>query len=373
MPIELLGLTLEALRRLAVEWGEPPYRGNQLYHALYAEECLEFSRMTSLPRGLRARLEREACLTPPRVEKRYTSADGTIRYLLRLPAATGDELSSDEGRSVPPERGDSSSSSVSVETVWMPEAARQTLCLSTQAGCAVDCHFCATAQLGLLRNLSAREIVGQVLVARADHRRHLRPSTNIVLMGQGEPLLNYDATLRAVRLLADPAGMSIPLKSITLSTVGIIPGIRRLAEEEVRPRLAVSLSATTEEQRNALMPINRKYPLGELLEVCRQYPLRLRERLTFEYVLVGGFNDTPADARRLAQLLAGLRAKVNLIPWNPAPGLPYCAPDEVRVADFQRTLRQAGRLAFIRRPRGQDIFAACGQLASWETSTPAPV
>lgn len=357
MPTELLGLTLDELRHLAERWGEPAYRANQLYHALYAEGCFAFSRMSSLSRAVRKRLEREASLGLPQLDHRYVSADGTARYLLRLA----------DGKTI--------------ETVWMPEAtrpirARQTLCLSTQAGCAVDCRFCATAQLGLLRNLSAGEIVGQVLVALADQRArfgraHLRPNTNVVLMGQGEPLLNYDATLRAVRLLADPAGLNIPWKRITLSTSGIVPGIRRLAGEAVRPKLAVSLNATTDEQRSALMPINRKYPLAELLAACRDYPLRPRERLTFEYVLLGGLNDTPADARRLPKLLAGLRAKVNLIPWNPAPGLPYHAPDEARLTDFQRGLRQAGLLAFIRRSRGQDVFAACGQLASLEVPPPA--
>jgi 23S rRNA (adenine2503-C2)-methyltransferase len=345
MATELLGLTLDQLRRLAEEWGEPPYRGNQLYHALYAEKRLDFSRMTNLPRGLRERLARDAAVTLPAIEKRYLSADGTVRYLFRLA----------DGKTI--------------ETVWMPDeglsgAPRQTLCLSSQAGCAVDCHFCATAQLGLLRNLSAGEIVGQVLAALADNRDRLLPQTNIVVMGQGEPLLNYDATLQAVRLLADPVGLAIPLRRLTLSTSGILPGIRRLAAEKVRPKLAISLNATTDEQRSALMPINRKYPLPELLQACRDYPLRSWERLTFEYVLLGGLTDTPEDSRRLPALLAGLRAKVNLIPWNPAPALPYHAPDEERVRDFQGALRRAGLLAFIRRPRGQDIFAACGQLAS---------
>jgi len=348
MPVDLLGLTLDELRGLAEQWGEPAYRGKQLYHALYAERRFDFNRMTNLSRPLRERLGREAIVGLPRIKKRYTSADGTIRYLLQL----------DDGKTV--------------ETVWMPDPDRQTLCLSTQAGCAVDCRFCATARLGLLRNLTGGEIVGQVLLALADNHDRLRPSTNLVLMGQGEPLLNYDATLNAVRLFADPAGMAIPLRKITLSTSGILPGIRRLAEEPVRPKLAVSLSATTDEQRDALMPINRKYPLADLLAACRSYPLRPWEKMTFEYVLLGDVNDSVEDARRLAQLLAGLRAKVNLIPWNPAPSLPYHAPGEKSVADFQQTLRRAGLLAFIRRPRGQDIFAACGQLASLE-SPPAPL
>jgi len=348
MPTELIGLTLDELRALAVEWGEPLYRGNQLYHAIYAEKRSDFTQMSNLPGGFRERLTEEAGVGLPAIQKRYVSSDGTIRYLLGLA----------DGKTI--------------ETVWMPDAHRQTLCLSTQAGCAVNCHFCATAQLGLLRNLTAGEIVGQVLVALGDNREQLKPNTNVVLMGQGEPLLNYEATLRAVRLMADTAGMNIALRKITLSTSGIIPGIRRLAEEAERPKLAVSLSGTTEEQRSALMPINRKYPLAELMEACRAYPLRPWERLTFEYVLLGGVNDSDEDARRLAKLLDGIRAKVNLIPWNPAPGLPYQASGEERVAAFQRILRGAGLLAFVRKPRGQDIFAACGQLASLDAPVVQP-
>ena len=345
MPTELLGLTLEELCRLAGEWGEPTYRGQQLFHALYAERRFAFARMTNLSRSLRERLERDAGITLPAVQQRYTSADGTVRYLLRLA----------DGRAI--------------ETVWMPEARRQTLCLSTQAGCAVDCHFCATAQLGLLRNLTAGEIAGQTLVVLADQPRQ-RPTTNIVLMGQGEPLLNYEATLKAVQLFADPKGMAIPLLKITLSTSGIVPGIRRLAAEKRRPKLAVSLNATTDAQRDALMPINCKYPLAELFDACRRYPLRARERLTFEYVLLGGVNDTAEDARRLVRLTRGLRAKVNLIPWNAVAALAYRAPTDDAVESFQQILRRGGRLAFIRRSRGQDVAAACGQLASLDSSAP---
>ncbi|MGH9805380.1 MAG: 23S rRNA (adenine(2503)-C(2))-methyltransferase RlmN [Candidatus Acidiferrales bacterium] len=343
MPTQLLGLTRDELRSLAEQWGLPAYRGSQLYHALYAERRFDFAQITNLPRALRERLERDAVVGLPRIEKRFASSDGTVRYLLRL----------DDARTV--------------ETVWMPEADRQTLCLSTQAGCAVMCRFCATGRLGLLRNLSAAEIIGQVLLALEDNREHLRPATNIVLMGQGEPLLNYDATLRALRLMADTEGMNIPWRRITLSTSGIIPGIRRLAAELERPKLAISLNATSEDERRRLMPVTRKYHLAELMEVCRRYPLRPWERLTFEYVLLGGVNDSPQDAARLIALLAGLRAKVNLIPWNPAPALPFSAPDGERVESFQNSLRNSGLLAFIRKPRGQDIFAACGQLASLET------
>ncbi len=345
MPTELLGLTLDELRRLAGAWGEPAYRGQQLFHALYAERRFAFARMTNLSRSLRERLERDASITLPAVQQRYQSADGTVRYLLRLADARA------------------------IEAVWMPEARRQTLCLSTQAGCAVDCHFCATAQLGLVRNLTAGEIVGQALAVLADQPRQ-RPVTNIVLMGQGEPLLNYEAMLKAVQLFADPKGMAIPLLKITLSTSGIVPGIRRLATEDRRPKLAVSLNATTDAQRDALMPINRKYPLAELFDACRRYPLRARERLTFEYVLLGGVNDTPEDARRLVKLARGLRAKVNLIPWNAVAALAYRAPTDEAVETFQQVLRRGGLLTFIRRSRGQDVAAACGQLASLDTSAP---
>lgn len=343
MPTQLLGHTRDELRSLAVEWGLPAYRGSQLYHALYAERRFDFATITNLPRALRERLQRDAAVGLPRIEKRFASSDGTVRYLLRLDDAK------------------------TVETVWMPEDDRHTLCLSTQAGCAVMCRFCATGLLGLLRNLTAAEIVGQVVLVLDDNRDHLRPATNIVLMGQGEPLLNYDATLRALRLMADTEGMNIPWRRITLSTSGIIPGIRRLAAEPERPKLAISLNATTEDERRRLMPVTRKYHLAELVQTCRRYPLRPWERLTFEYVLLGGENDSPQDAARLIALLAGLRAKVNLIPWNPTPSLPFSAPELERVEKFQQALRSAGLLAFIRKPRGQDIFAACGQLASLET------
>jgi len=349
MPTQLLGHTRDELRSLAVEWGLPAYRGSQLYHALYAERRFDFAAMTNLPRALRERLQRDAAVGLPHVEKRFASSDGTVRYLLRL----------DDGKTV--------------ETVWMPEDDRHTLCLSTQAGCAVMCRFCATGLLGLLRNLTAAEIVGQVLLALEDNRDHLRPATNIVLMGQGEPLLNYDATLRALRLMADSEGMNIPWRRITLSTSGIIPGIRRLAAEPERPKLAISLNATTEDERRRLMPVTRKYHLAELVEACRRYPLRSWERLTFEYVLLGGENDSPQDAARLISLLAGLRAKVNLIPWNPTPSLPFSAPETERVEEFQQTLRSAGLLAFVRKPRGQDIYAACGQLASLDAATAPPL
>jgi len=306
--------------------------------------------MSNLPAALRERLSREAAIALPRVVRRYAPSDGTVRYVLAIGAGENTAVKA-----------------ANIETVFMPEENRQTICVSTQAGCAVDCRFCLTATLGLVRNLSAGEIVGQALVALADNRAQLKPQTNIVLMGQGEPLLNYDPVMAALRILLDPNAMAISPKHATLSTSGIIPGIERMAQEKVRPKLAISLNASSDEQRNKIMPINRKYPLEKLLDACRNYPLRTWEHLTFEYVLLGGFNDSPDDARRVAKLLANLRAKVNLIPWNPGE-LPYEKPDPARIEEFRRILTDKGLPAFVRYSRGQDVMAACGQLALAESA-----
>jgi 23S rRNA (adenine2503-C2)-methyltransferase len=345
----LLGKSAEELRTLAASLGEPAYRGGQVYHALYAERRFDFAAMTNLPAALRERLAREAAIELPRVIRRYHSSDGSIRYVLALAP------------------GEAGSRAATIETVFMPEENRQTICISTQAGCAVDCHFCLTATLGLIRNLTAGEIIGQVLVALEENRAALKPQTNVVLMGQGEPLLNFDAVMAALRILLDPNAIALSPKHVTLSTSGIIPGIERLAQEKVRPKLAISLNASSDEQRDKIMPINRKYPLEKLLEACERYPLRPWEHLTFEYVLLGGFNDAPEDARRVAKLVAGLRCKLNLIPWNPGE-LPYAAPDAVRIEEFRRILVEKGQLAFVRYSRGQDVFAACGQLALIEAA-----
>lgn len=351
MSTELLGKSAEELRALAASWGEPAYRGDQIYHALYAERRFDFARMTNLPAALRDRLTSEAEIRLPRIVRRYHSSDGSARYLLGL--------------------GSEGAAPVQVEAVFMPDtredARRQTICISTQAGCAVDCKFCLTAMLGLKRNITAGEIVGQVLVALEDQRELLLPQTNVVLMGQGEPLLNFDAVMAAVRILLDPEGVGLSARHVTLSTSGIVPGIEQLAAEPVRPKLAISLNASTDEQRDAIMPINRKYPLEVLLDACRRYPLRTWEHLTFEYVLLGGFNDAPEDARRVAKLLAGIRAKVNIIPWNPGE-LPYKPPAPENVETFRRVLDEKGVPAFVRYSRGQDIMAACGQLALIESS-----
>lgn len=350
MTIELLGQSAEELRSFALSLREPAYRGAQIYHALYAERRLAFAAMTNLPAALRDRLSRQASVTLPQLLRRFVSADGSVRYLLALAA--------DKSRNAP---------AAQIEAVFMPSEGRQTICISTQAGCAVDCQFCLTAKLGLIRNLTAGEIVGQVLVALEEHREHLAPQTNVVLMGQGEPLLNYDAVMAAVRIQLDPNGMAFSPRHVTLSTSGIVPGIERLAREKIRPKLAVSLNASTDAQRDVLIPVNRKWPLEVLLEVCRRYPLRPWEHLTFEYVLLGGVNDAEEDAHRVVRLLARIRAKVNLIPWNPGD-LPFRAPEAARIEEFRRILTEKGIPTFVRYSRGQDVFAACGQLALVETA-----
>jgi len=355
LPLNLLGQSAEELRVFMQSLGEPAYRGGQIYRALYAERRFDIAKMSNLPLALRERLAREASIALPQIVRRYRSGDGTVRYVLALPAATE---AGGEGKAA---------KSATVEAVFMPEDNRQTICISTQAGCAVDCHFCLTATLGLIRNLSAGEIVGQVLIALEENRASLKPQTNVVLMGQGEPLLNYEPVMAALRILLDPNGMAITPKHTTLSTSGIIPGIERLACEKMRPKLAISLNASSNEQRDKIMPINRKYPIEDLLAACARYPLRPWEHLTFEYVLLGGFNDAPEDARRVAKLLASLRAKVNLIPWNPGE-LPYKKPDEARIEEFRRILDEKGVRAFVRYSRGQDVMAACGQLALLESA-----
>jgi 23S rRNA (adenine2503-C2)-methyltransferase len=357
LPLNLLGQSAEELRAFMQTLGEPAYRGAQIHRALYAERRFDVAHMSNLPVALRERLARETVIALPQIVRRYGSSDGTVRYVLTLPAADA----SGAGKAT---------KQATVEAVFMPEENRQTICISTQAGCAVDCHFCLTATLGLIRNLTAGEIIGQVLIALEENRARLRPQTNVVLMGQGEPLLNYEPVMAALRILLDPNGMAITPRHSTLSTSGIIPGIERLGGEKVRPKLAISLNASSNEQRDEIMPINRKYPIEDLLAACARYPLRPWEHLTFEYVLLGGLNDAPEDARRVAKLLAGLRAKVNLIPWNPGE-LPYQKPAEARIEEFRGILEEKGVRAFVRYSRGQDVMAACGQLALLESAAPA--
>jgi 23S rRNA (adenine2503-C2)-methyltransferase len=358
---ELLGKSKPELQELLASWNEPSYRATQLYHALYRERKFNVAQMTNLPAALRTRLTAETVITLPTVRQRYHSTDGSIRYLFSLPNPDVDA----HGR---PQRP------ASVEAVYMPTDTRQTICISTQAGCAVDCQFCLTAQLGLIRNLTPGEIIGQVLLLLEENKPMLAPQyaaqgkqINVVLMGQGEPLLNYDNVMAAMRILLDTEGAAISPKHVTLSTSGIVPGIERMGQEAIRPKLAISLNASSDEQRNTLMPINKKYPLGKLLAACEAYPLRPWEYLMFEYVMLGGVNDSPEDARRVARLLSPLNvAKVNLIPWNPGK-LPFQEPSLERIDAFRQILFQRNIPNFIRYSRGRDVMAACGQLALMDT------
>jgi 23S rRNA (adenine2503-C2)-methyltransferase len=324
--------------REALGPAQPGYRAKQLYEAIYRGQASDFVQITALPARLRQELAGNHSLGLPEIAQLYQSSDGTRRYLLRL----------QDGRTV--------------ETVLMPEGERDTICISSQVGCPVDCKFCMTALLGLERNLTSGEIVGQVLlVCRENQLGQAGGRLNIVMMGQGEPLLNLAHVLKATRLLLDPQGFALSPRRITISTAGIIPKIEELGRETIRPKLAISLNASTEEMRRELMPITRKYHLKDLLEVCRRYPLRPWEKLTFEYVLLKGVNDSDTDARRVVKLLARLNCKVNLIALNPGPEIPYQTPDPERVTAFQQIVRRSFP-CFIRKPRGLDIYAACGQL-----------
>jgi 23S rRNA (adenine2503-C2)-methyltransferase len=368
--MELLGKSKEELREFCVALGEPAFRGAQIYHALYSERKFDVAQITNLPAALRERLAKEAGVTLPAVKQRFSSADGSVRYLFGLGDSEKVKTFNAEGtenaefaEKKGEERAGRLQKPASVEAVFMPSEGRQTICVSTQAGCAVDCHFCLTAQLGLIRNLTAGEILAQVLLPLEEHKTELTPQTNIVLMGQGEPLLNFEAVMAAVCIMLDSDGLGISPKHLTLSTSGIVPGIERLAQEQVRPKLAISLNASNDEQREALMPINKKYPLSVLMEACKNYPLRTWEHLTFEYVMLGELNDAAEDARRVVRLLAPLKSvKVNLIPWNPGE-LPYRESSPQRIEEFRRILVDRGVPAFVRYSRGRDVMAACGQLA----------
>ena len=342
MPQSIVGMELNDIQQ-ALGPDQPGFRARQIYQAVYHRRVTDLAAISNLPRTLRARLEADLPLGLPEIERRYDSMDGTRRYLLKL--------------------GDGKT----VETVWMPEGDRSTICISSQVGCPVDCKFCLTALLGLERHLTAGEIAGQVLRVAVDNSLEANADrVNIVMMGQGEPLLNLANVIKATRLMTDPEGMAISPRRITLSTSGIIPKIAELAKEAIRPKLAISLNASNEEQRRELMPITRKYHLKDLMEACHKYPLRPWEKLTFEYVLLKDVNDTDADARRVVKLLANLNAKVNLIALNPGPGIPFSTPLPERVESFQSIVRRA-LPCFVRRPRGLDVFAACGQLKRMET------
>ena len=315
---------------------DPPFRATQIYKAVYQRSFDDFALMTDLPKASRASFSGEWNIKLPSVHRRFDSIDRTRRYLVRL---QDDELA---------------------ETVYIPEESRDTICISSQIGCALACTFCLTGQLGLTRHLSAGEIVTQALVAQRENISSR--GFNIVLMGMGEPLHNYDNVMKAIRILHDKDGLNMSMSRITLSTAGLLPAIERLAAEPMIPNLAISLTGATNEKRNELMPINRRYPIEQLLDAVRRFPLKHRQRVTFEYVLLGGVTDAPEDALHLVKLLKGIRAKVNLIPFNEAEELSYRRPLDAAIERFQQVLIENNISAFVRKNRGNDISAACGQL-----------
>jgi len=359
----LLGLTAQELTALVLDSGQPAYRGQQLFDAVYRQRIETLEQISTLPLDYRESLGEQGWRVGlPAISQKFVSSDGTVRYLMAL------------------------SDGETVETVWMPEGddgemgdgseagdegeappvagnswRRATICVSSQMGCAVNCRFCFTALLGVKRNLTAGEIVGQIAAVLRD--QGVQPPlqrVNIVFMGMGEPFLNYDNFMKSVGLLAE--GVGIPEGRMTVSTAGIVPRIHDFGREAVRPKLAISLNASNDALRSEVMPLNRKWNLRELMDAARAFPLRSRERLTFEYVLLDGVNDAPENARELTELVRGLRAKINLIALNSGVELSYRTPSQQRVEEFQRIVMAAGIPAFVRRPRGRDIFAACGQL-----------
>lgn len=356
----LLGLNRAELLSWVENAGEPSYRAQQLLDAIYRERVDAIDEILTLPIPVRRKLIEDGySIGQPKIENKFTSQDGTIRYLMAF----------FDGQSV--------------ETVWMPEGDggeagdgsdagdamggggrgwdRATICISSQVGCAVDCQFCLTALLGVKRNLTAGEIAGQVCAVLRDQAvSPPEDRINLVFMGMGEPFLNYDNFMKAVRLLVEEVG--IAESRMTVSTAGIVPRIREFGLEPIRPKLAISLNASNDEARTGLMPLNRKWNLEMLMAAAREFPLRNRERITFEYVLLNGVNDDPRNAAEVVALLRGMRSKVNLIALNPGPGIDFSTPDTSRVSAFQQVLMKAGIPAFVRKPRGRDIFAACGQL-----------
>jgi 23S rRNA (adenine2503-C2)-methyltransferase len=358
---ELLGMDLAELTSLVEGVGEPAYRARQLFEGIYRQRIDDLERISTLPQQLRAEFsQRGICLGVPAIEKKFVSTDGTVRYLIKFSDEQTVETvwmpEGDEG-----ERGDGTDADDLSETGKNRNWQRATICLSSQVGCAVDCQFCMTALLGVKRNLTAGEMVGQVLAVLNDQQvSPPQDRVNLVFMGMGEPFLNYPNFIKAARILIE--GVGIPDTRMTVSTAGIVPKIYDFGKEPLRPKLAISLNASNDELRTRLMPINRKWNLDQLLAAARAFPLRPRERLTFEYVLLDGVNDTPQNAREVVGLIRGMRAKVNLIALNPGPGIDFGSPNDAKVLDFQKILMFAGIPTFIRRPRGRDIYAACGQL-----------
>ena len=336
-------MDLAELERALESHGQARFHARQIFRWIYAKGESDFEKMTDLSKPLRADLVAHFRVATPVVITKDVSSDGTVKFLLGL----------EDGRRI--------------ESVFIPDTPSQTFCISTQVGCAMKCGFCLTGKMGLVRNLTPGEIAGQVRVLAGE--LGLRDTKfNIVLMGMGEPLHNYDNTMKALRMLNDEHGLAVSPRRVTLSTVGVLPALERLADEPLMPNLAISLHATTEDQREALVPVNRKYGLIDILEAAKNFPARRRNRITFEYVLLRGVNDTPEDARRLVRLLGNIRCKINLIPLNEAAGIAFERPSDDRVDAFARILAKAGLIVSVRKSRGRDIRAACGQLIVEGTS-----
>jgi 23S rRNA (adenine2503-C2)-methyltransferase len=344
MLTDLRDLQLQDLATMLVAEGEPHFRATQICHWVYKRQATSLHQMTDVPEHLRQRLLNRFYISPLRVLRAQQSADGTAKYLFGLEDAQ------------------------QIETVLIPAEDRSTLCVSTQVGCAIGCRFCLTAQGGLIRSLRPAEIVGQVLYFQRPGKAPERDFTNLVFMGMGEPLDNFRGTVQAIRILTADWGLGISPRRITVSTSGLVRRLEAFGREDLKVNLAISLNATTDVVRTQIMPVNKAYPIDTLLGACRAFPLAARQRITFEYVLLRGVNDTLEDARRLVSLMHGLRCKVNLLPFNEVPGTPYRRPSDAAVQRFQTYLLQHNISAFIRQSRGGDISAACGQLRS-ETQT----
>lgn len=337
MKTDLAGLELAELEAFVQTLGHKKFHASQIYQWIWKRGATDFGEMTNLSRELRAALAESATVSLPAVVHHDVSEDGTQKFVLRL--ADGKQI----------------------ESVFIPDTPKQTFCISTQVGCAMGCAFCLTGKMGLLRHLTAAEIGGQVRVlARATTL--LDKPFNIVLMGMGEPLQNYDNTMKALRMLNHREGFDMHPKRVTLSTVGLVPMMDRLAQEELMPNLAVSLHAATEETRRSIVPPTKKYSLQDILDACKRFPLAKRRRIMFEYVMLAGVNDSNDDARKLVKVLAGVKAKVNLLPLNAAPGIPFERPSDERINAFAKILADRGLMVSVRKSRGRDIRAACGQL-----------
>lgn len=337
-PVYIKDFTLPELEAWVQTLGERAFRARQLYRHVYVRNISSWDQCTDLSRAFRNQVEFGSFLDALDIARVDEAPDGTRKYLFRL----------HDGNFI--------------ESVLIPDESRCTLCISSQVGCALGCKFCLTGNMGFKRNLSTAEIVDQVCRAQRENASRSR-ITSLVFMGMGEPLANYDAVIRAIRIITDPNGLAFSHRRVTLSTVGLVPQMRQLGRDSP-VNLAISLHATDDRLRSELMPVNRTYPLAELLHACREYPLPPRKRITFEYILLDGINDSPKQARELVRILHGVRAKVNLIPFNPHPGSPYGTPTEERILAFQEVLQKAMLTAIIRKSRGNEISAACGQLAA---------